>query len=55
MAIGERPGDAAAPIMARKVKARLAIAAGSDDGKRILHQAVHVIARGIARIWPRAF
>ena len=54
VAIGERPGDAAAPIMAGQMKAPVGIATGRDDRHRIVHQAVDVIARKIVRVGPRA-
>ena len=53
VAIGKRPGDAAAPIMAHEVKALIAIARCGDDRHRIIHQPVHVIVGRIARIGPR--
>ena len=54
IAVGQRPGDAAAPIMAGEMKARFAVTRGRDDRHRIVHQPVDVIARMIARIGPRA-
>jgi len=52
-AVGKRPGDAAAPVVAGKMEAFAAVARRCDDRHRIIHQAVDVIARGIARIGAR--
>ena len=54
VAIGERPGDAAAPIVADQMKARVAVAAGRDDRHRVVHQAVDVIIGGVRDVGPRA-
>ena len=45
--IGQCPGDAAAPVMAREMEAPLGVARGRDDRHRVVHQAVDVIARMI--------
>ena len=54
IAIGQRPGDAAAPVVADEMKAAVAVAAGRDDRHRIVHQPVDVIIRGVAGVRPRA-
>jgi hypothetical protein len=53
-AIGERPGDAAAPVMADEMEAGLTIAAGGNDGHRVVHQAIDVIVRRVVRVGPCA-
>ena len=55
VSIGERPGDAAAPIMAGEMKAFVAVAQGRNDRHRVVHQAVDVIMRRVARVGPGAF
>ena len=42
-AVGDAPGDAAAPIVAREMKARLAVARGGCDRRGVVHQAVDQI------------
>ena len=54
IAVGQRPGDAAAPVVAGEMKARVAIAAAADDRHRIVHQAVDVIVGGYSRASGRA-
>ena len=54
MAVGEAPGDAAAPVVADQMKTRIAIARGRHDRHRIVHQAVDQVMRKFARIRPRA-
>ena len=54
MAVGQRPGDAAAPIMAGEMKPFVAVTRRRDDRDGIVHQAVDVIARMIARIGASA-
>src|SRR5205814_8959702 len=54
VSIGERPGDAAAPIMAGEMKAAVGMAAGGYDRHRVVHQAVDMIIGGVADVRPRA-
>ena len=52
--VGQRPADAAAPVVPGEMKAAVAMARGRHDRHRIVHQAVDVIIRGLSRIRPRA-
>ena len=54
VAVGDAPGDAAAPVVAGEMKTRLAIARGRHDRHRVVHQAVDQIVRKLARIRPGA-
>ncbi len=54
VAVGDAPGDAAAPVVAHEMKARLAIARGRRDRHGVVHQTVDQIVRKLARIRPRA-
>ena len=53
MPIGERPADAAAPIVAGEMKSPLAMTRGCRYRHRIVHQPVDVIIRGVVGIRPR--
>ncbi len=54
VAVGDAPGDAAAPIVAHEMKARLAIARGGCDRHGVVHQAVDQVMRKLTRIRPGA-
>src|SRR5437660_12356380 len=54
MAVCDAPRDAAAPVVANEMKARLAIARGRHDRHGVVHQAVDQIVRKLTRIRPRA-
>ena len=54
VAVGDAPGDAAAPVVAHEMKARLAIARGRRDRHGVVHQAVDQIVRKLTRIRPGA-
>ena len=52
--IGQRPGNAAAPVVADQMEAAIAVAAGRNDRHRIVHQAFDMIIRGVIGVRPRA-
>ncbi len=54
MAVGEAPGDAAAPVVTGEMKARVAISARGRDRHRVVHQAVDQVMRKFAGIRPGA-
>ena len=54
MTVGQPPGDAAAPVVAGEMEACVAMAASRRDRHRVVHQAIDVVMRGLARIRPRA-
>jgi hypothetical protein len=54
VAVGDAPGDAAAPVVANEMKARFAIARGRYDRHGVVHQAVDQIVRKLTRIRPGA-
>ena len=54
MAVGDAPGDAAAPIMPDQMKAAIGAAARGRDVHGVGKQVVELIVRAVARVGPRA-
>ena len=52
--VGQRPGDAAAPVVAGEMEAAVGITRGRHDRHRIFHQPIDEIIGGIVWIRPRA-
>jgi hypothetical protein len=52
--VGERPGDAAAPVVTDQMETAVAIARCGDDRHRVVHQPVDMVIRGVGGIRPRA-
>ena len=53
-ALGQRPGNAAAPVVPDEMEAAVAVAASGGDGHRVVHQAVDVIIGGVVWVGPRS-